>query len=102
MAMPVSMTEPSLSINGVNTAYLGGNGRSVNLAAIIETAGPDIRTMPTPPFPGGVAIAAMVSLVPMSTQVLLSIFQVFSDVPLLDDRQRIVDHPVQDQTGREE
>ena len=35
--------------------------RAQTVSAICAARGPDMRTMPTPPLPGGVAIATMVS-----------------------------------------
>src|SRR5690554_3984506 len=109
--------------------------------ATCRAAGPDTRTMPTPPWPGGVAMAAMVSAwywrliegscgsnlvrtaggrtglgartakrpeigafawMPAGRSVFCrGAFDLPGNVPLLRDRQDVVDHPVQHQTGRE-
>ena len=59
--MPESITEPSASIKDENSACLGINDLLRSCLAISVTRVPEIRIIPTPPFPGGVAIAAMVS-----------------------------------------
>jgi hypothetical protein len=56
-----------------------------------KTSVPEIRMMPTPPFPDGVAIAAIVS----AFNTLFRVFDLFSDIGLLQNRQRVVDNPVQ-------
>jgi hypothetical protein len=53
--------QPSASINDENSAYLGTGGLLSIFFAISVTKVPEIRMIPTPPFPGGVAIAAIVS-----------------------------------------
>ena len=52
---------------------------------------PEIRIIPTPPFPGGVAIAAMVS---MFTAKLSRFFYLLGDIGLLNDRQGVINNPV--------
>ena len=69
-----------------------------NFEAMSKTCVPEIRMMPTPPLPDGVAIAAIVSV--FST--LFRVFDLFADVGLLQNRQRIIDNPIQYQTRREE
>ncbi|CAM4440281.1 MAG: hypothetical protein LEGION0398_MBIBDBAK_01412 [Legionellaceae bacterium] len=61
MAKPSSITKPSLSLKGVYKAYRG-EGREPKIDWVINlTLGPETRIIPTPPRPGGVANAAIVS-----------------------------------------
>ncbi len=52
---------------------------------------PEMRIIPTPPFPGGVAIAAMVSGFAAK---LACFFYLLGDIGLLNDRQGVIDNPV--------
>jgi len=81
--MPESITEPSSSINDENSACLGINDLLRSCLAISVTKVPEIRMIPTPPFPGGVAIAAMVS--GFKTK-LFRFFYLPGDIGLLNDR----------------
>jgi hypothetical protein len=76
------------------------------MASAMERArGPLIRTIPTPPIPGGVAMAAMVSpVVVISATRRVSAptlgglqLQIARDLPLLRDREQVVDRPVEHQ-----
>src|SRR5690606_25221066 len=99
------------------------------VCARCPASGPDTRTMPTPPRPWAVATAAMVSRAwfmaftrcvadsktPQSWGVCLMLgsfgesgvgrfrcrFDLARNVPLLGDRQAVVDYLVQHQTSRE-
>ena len=59
-AKPSSMAAPSRRKRPC-TAARGGSGLEINLSPIGNASGPEMRTMPTPPWPGGVATAATVS-----------------------------------------
>lgn len=60
-AIPESIVSSWALANEVRVAYLGLKRRPVIVWAIFDARGPESRTMPTPPLPGGVAMAAMVS-----------------------------------------
>ena len=51
--------------------------------AVLAASGPDPLTMPMPPLPGGVAIAAIVSFLYMSRDDSFSRFDLSCNVPLL-------------------
>ena len=89
--MPESITEPPSSIKDVNSACLGINDLLRSCLAISVTKPPEMRIIPTPPFPGGVAIAAMVS---EFTTKLSRFFYLLGDIGLLNDRQGIINDPV--------
>ena len=57
-----SITSPSSSRKRAKRAWRGSGNLPSSCSLICGTVGPDIRTMPTPPRPGGVATAAMVSV----------------------------------------
>ena len=57
-------------------------------SAIGTTSFPEMRTTPIPPLPEAVAIAAIVSDFGNTLGLILDVFR---DVPLLTDRQDIVD-----------
>src|SRR5471032_1509569 len=68
-----------------------------NSCATCKTSGPDTRTIPIAPLPGGVAMAAIVS---MSGPRLASLrLDYLVDAQLLRDRQGSIRQPVQYQTG---
>src|SRR5262249_19017972 len=105
IARPASMVSCWASRKRAKVA-LRGTGRSPRItAAISGTFGPDTRTIPTPPRPGGVAAATIVSTLPMARhfRCLLVLFaggfccDAAIDVPLLRDRQNGVRNPVQHQ-----
>lgn len=76
----------------------GGRFFESNFDEISKTSVPEIRMMPTPPFPDGVAIAAIVSFF----NTLFRVFDLFGDVGLLQNRQGIIHNPVPHQTRWEE
>ena len=59
---PSSITSPAASVKVARRARRGSSDCPHRCRAICKACGPDSRTMPTPPAPGAVAIAAMVSL----------------------------------------
>ena len=89
--MPESITEPSSSIKDENSACLGINDLLRSCLEISVTWAPEMRIIPTPPFPGGVAIAAMVS---WFTDKLSRFFYLLGNVGLLNDRQCVINNPV--------
>ena len=60
-AMPSSMASPPASRNRAWVAMRGTSGLPAMASPIRCARGPDRRTMPTPPGPGAVAMATMVS-----------------------------------------
>jgi len=58
---PSSIGSPAASANTARKAWRGNASRPLSARAISSDRGPDRRTMPTPPAPGAVAIAAIVS-----------------------------------------
>ncbi len=60
--MPESMTLPLLSRNDAYRAWRGVIGLLSSWLAIVVTNAPEMRIIPTPPLPEGVAMAAMVSV----------------------------------------
>ena len=89
--MPESITDPSSSIKDENSACLGINDLLRSCLAISVTKVPEMRIIPTPPFPGGVAIAAMVS---GFKNKLTGFFYLLCYICLLNDRQGIVNNPI--------
>ena len=89
--MPESITEPSSSTKDENSAYLGINDLLRSCLAISVTKVPEMRIIPTPPFPGGVAIAAIVSWFKAK---LSRFFYLLGNYGLLNDRQGVIDDPV--------
>src|SRR5688572_26853724 len=101
--MPSSTATRLASRNEVAVARRGSGNCPKTSSAIRGTAGPETRTMPIPPRPGGVAIAAIVSRLTSSLGMgrLVAIEHAL-DLPLLGDGEDVVDQPVQHQPGREE
>ena len=62
MAMPVSSISPEESLKPQYLACLDTGFSPVMESAIDNARGPDILMMPMPPLPGGVAMAAIVSV----------------------------------------
>src|SRR5262245_22188094 len=98
MAMPSSISAKRLKV-----AVRGSGTRPRIARATRRTPGPDTRTTPIPPRPDGVAIAAIVSRATSSLGMrrLVAVEHAL-DLPLLRDRQDVVDQPVQHQSRREE
>src|SRR5262245_3367228 len=121
------MGSPDASRNGASVACRAAGSSPTRIAAISGVLGPETRTTPTPPRPGGVAAATMVSGwlmreaaaphrgAPESTfpraraarGKLLTARLVFRrdlpvDVPLLEDRQPGVRNPVEHEARREQ
>ncbi len=63
IATPSSRVSKLLSLKRRCDALKGFGNEPRISAAISRTAGPEIRMIPTPPLPDGVAIAAIVSTV---------------------------------------
>src|ERR1700694_4865209 len=61
-AMPLSSVSPCAPWNAALVATRGASGRPIMPLTIPVRSGPETRTMPMPPRPGGVAIAAMTSV----------------------------------------
>src|SRR5690606_33297378 len=109
--MPSSMASPAASRKRTWWAWRGRSARPQSPRAMAGAAGPERRTMPTPPLPGGVATATMVP-VAMRAARAGSVLRgrpggrrigVLADQPpLLQQAERAVGDPVQDQAGREE
>src|SRR5574343_965455 len=108
MSKPSSMTEPSASRNGVKVATRGWANWAdwlLPFSASIQDANPepDKRTMPTPPRPGAVAMAAMGGLCILAMTAMGRVgFDLTVNDPLLGNRQDVIHRPVQHQTSREE
>src|SRR5947207_15263881 len=101
--MPSSIRSPCASRKLARTARRGSGSRPRSCMAISGTAGPDTRTMPMPPRPAGVAIAAIVSrLISSFGMRRLVAIEHALDLPLLQDRQDVVHQPVQHETRGEE
>src|SRR3972149_3945607 len=100
--MPWSTHSPSASRKAQCTAVLGSGSRPITALAISGTFGPLTRTIPMPPRPGGVATAATVAgtISPPGMGRLVAVEHAL-DLPLLKDREDIVDQPVKHQSGRE-
>src|ERR1051325_9840393 len=101
--MPSSMRSPPASRNAAKVACRGSGSVPTTLAAIVSTAVPESRITPMPPRPGGVAIAAMVSrlISPLGMGRLVAVEHAL-DLPLLSDREDVVEEPVEHQAGGEE
>src|ERR1700741_125983 len=101
--MPSSIRSPPVSLIRRSDAFLALGIRPVNACAIARTLGPERRTTPIPPRPVGVAIAAMVSRATSSFSMgrLVAVEHAL-DLPLLEDREDVVEEPIQHQAGREE
>ena len=59
--MPWSSGSPRAPRNVASVARRGAGRRPSTPCAMAETSRPEMRTMPTPPRPGGVAIATITS-----------------------------------------
>src|SRR5438128_11912163 len=101
--MPSSSAWPRASRKRANVAALGGGRLPMICSAMRVTSGPETRTMPMPPRPGGVATAAIVSRAgsPLGMGRLAAIEQALN-LPLLQDGKDVVHQPVEHQAGREE
>src|SRR5687768_2467475 len=97
------MVSPCRSRNAAKLANRGCGSLPSTAAATRGTSGPETRTIPMPPRPAGVAIAAIVSRVRSSLGMgrLVAIEHAL-DLPLLGDGKDVVDQPVENQPGREE
>src|SRR5688572_25018565 len=115
------MDSPAASRKRASVACRATGRSPMRVAAISGVFGPETRTTPTPPRPGAVAAATMVSgwLIrsrhkrePESNPVVarrsasgfnlgLLALELTVDVPLLEDRQTRVRDPVQHETRRE-
>src|SRR5262245_54944526 len=102
--MPSSITSPAASRKRASTALRGAGAALAIVAPTTAARDPEMRTMPMPPRPGGVAIAAMVSratgtesLPGRSSLAMRRLVPVEHalDVPLLGDREDVVDQPVE-------
>src|SRR6185369_15940701 len=101
--MPSSTRSPCASRKTAWCADLGAGSRPSIDVAIWGAFGPETRTIPMPPRPAGVAIAAIVSAAgsPLCMGRLVAIEQAL-DLPLLKDGKDVVDQPVEHQSRREE
>src|SRR5688572_18784827 len=120
------MVSPRASRKSASTARRGASGRPTMAATSESARAPEQRTMPTPLRPAAVAIAAMVSAVigphrnalrggrwiaglPRPQGAIDSVlacaggfaFHHARDLPLLRDREYVVDQPVEHQAGGE-
>jgi hypothetical protein len=59
--IPLSTVEPSAALNSASVAWRGCGALPVSANAKGSKLLPEMRMMPTPPRPGAVAMAAMVS-----------------------------------------
>src|SRR5574340_162920 len=104
--MPSSITARSLSRKRTCVATRGASARPAIASTSARRSAPETRTTPMPPRPGGVAIAAIVGetgkLAPLRGVTLGLTRQHPVDVPLLQDLQRVVAEPVEDEARREE
>src|SRR6185369_4609781 len=111
-AMPLSMISPGLpsvpaSRQRLKEAMRGAGNSPNSDCAMAGTIVPDTRTIATPPRPGGVAAATMVSVdrIPAAAALVadgLRRRDAPVDVPLLRDGQQRVHHVVQHQARWEE
>src|ERR1051326_2027525 len=101
--MPSSICSPRASRNAPCTARRGSGNLPRIRRAISSTPGPETRTMPMPPRPPGVAIAAIVSRVASSLGMgrLVAVENPLN-LPLLRYRKHVVDEPVEHQPRRKE
>src|SRR5215468_2120435 len=117
--MPSSMASPAALLKVARVAMRGPGAAPRSSRASPLRFFPEIRTMPMPALPCPVAIAAMTSVSdgrPMAGSAGLSAGRQSAlgarrglvsphhapDLPLLQDRQDVVDEPVQDQPRGEE
>ena len=77
------MVIPSSSKNFEKVATRSAGRLPRIKVAVLAASGPDTLTMPMPPLPGGVAIAAIVSLLYMSRDDSFFRFDLPCNVPLL-------------------
>src|SRR5258706_11961975 len=91
------MTSPAPPKKFARVACRAITSSAVSAFNIGPKTGPETRTTPMPPRPGGVAIAAMASFAMRR----FSVLHRMRDLPLLGDRENIIDQPVEDQSGRE-
>src|SRR5690606_16014228 len=100
--MPSSMVWPEASRNRTWWAWRTRSPVAHSACATSWLRGPDRRTMPTPPWPAGVAIAAMVSPAAMASGLGGRLAILAQHPPLLQQAEAAVGDPVQDQARREE
>src|SRR5438132_10504432 len=101
--MPSSIISPRASAKRASVARRALGSLPMTSTARRGTAGPEMRTMPMPPRPAGVATAAMVSRA--SSSLGMGRFVAVEhalDLPLLSNRKDVVHQPVQHQAGGEE
>src|SRR5258706_14261492 len=96
------MGQRSASRNLRHTAYRGGGTSPKTARAMCGTSKPETRTTAIPPSPGGVAKAAMVADAFTGGKSVALRDYYLIDAPLLQNRQDIVDHPVEHKARREE
>src|SRR2546428_2069628 len=101
--MPSSMTSPRASVKRASVARRGLGSLPLTSTAMRATAGPDMRTIPMPPRPAGVATAAIVSRARSSLRMgrFVAVEHAL-DLPLLQDGKDVVHQPVEHQAGWEE
>src|SRR5581483_4311982 len=97
-ASPSSIASPWVSLKRENCAPRGAGSRPSRACATRATQGPEMRTMPMPPRPAGVAIAAIVSRLTSSLGMgrFVAIEHALN-LPLLGDGEDVVDQPVEHQ-----
>src|SRR6266568_2386329 len=101
------MTLSSAARKSATVAIRAGGCLPLSAWAKAGRCAPETRMTPMPPRPGAVAMAAIVSTVRPGSD--LGVVGGFAgtlyrprDLPLLGNGERVVDHPVEHQTGREE
>src|SRR5580765_6928163 len=94
--MPRSMAWPWLSQKSAGIATRGTGCLPVSRSAKEANCGPETRTTPMPPRPGAVATAAITSLCG-----LFPTLDHAGDLPLLGNRQQVVNGPIKHESGRE-
>src|SRR5258707_404816 len=101
--MPSSIRPPCVSRMTARVARRGSGIFPRTAAPIAGACAPETRTIPMPPRPGGVAIAAMVSRA--GSALAMGRFVALEhalDLPLLCYGKHVVDEPIEHQAGREE
>src|SRR5476651_2499111 len=101
--MPSSIRLPFASCMTANVARRDSGTFPSTAAATAGAFAPETRTIPIPPRPGGVAIAAIVSR--FGSAFAMGRFVALEhalDLPLLCYGKHVVDEPIEDQAGREE
>src|SRR5690606_41272649 len=101
-AMPSSMVSPAASRNRTWWAWRVRSSMAHSARAMPWLRRPDRRTMPTPPCPAGVALAAMVSPAAVASGLGARLAILAQHPPLLQQAEAAVGDPVQDQARREE